>query len=68
MTSGMSKVIAGGTLTPGDSFGTDTAGRAVKKNETSTGANYGDFVMGEVIEGAATGEVATVLLTGIYRI
>lgn len=68
LVSGMSKVMAGGTLTPGDSFGTDNAGRGVRKNETSTGADYKDFVMGEVIEGATVGQLATVLLTGVYRI
>ncbi len=69
MVYGESKVIAGGVLTPGDEFGTDANGRAVKKNPTSTGADYGDYVIGEVIEGAAAaGDYATVLLNGPYRI
>lgn len=68
MNLGISKVIAGGTLSPGDEYGTDSAGRAVKKNPTSTGANYGDYVLGEVIEGAAVGELATVTVYGPYRI
>lgn len=68
MQAGISKVVAGATLTPGDEVGTDSAGRAVKKNPTSTGANYGDYVMGQVLEGAAVGELATVLIGMPYRI
>lgn len=65
---GVSKVVAGTTLTAGDEFGTDIAGRAVPKAPTATGANYGQFVLGDVIEGAAAGELATVLVRDPYHI
>ena len=65
---GISKVLAGGTLTAGDAYGPDAQGKAVKKNETSTGADFGEFVLGEVIEGAASGELATVTVGSPYRV
>lgn len=69
MAQGVSKVVAGGVLSAGDAFGTDSSGRAVRKNETNTGANYGDYVLGEVVEGAtALGQLATVILASPYRI
>ena len=66
---GESKVIAGDVLAAGDPFGSDADGRAIPLNEAGTGGDVGSYVMGEVIEGApVAGEVATVLLTGVYRI
>ena len=57
---GISKVIAGGTLVAGDLYGPDANGKAVAKAESATGADFGDFVLGQVIEGCAVNEYATV--------
>jgi len=66
---GVSKIVAGAAVAAGDPVGTDAAGRCVKKAETATGANYGEFVAGLVLEGVvAAGSVATVLLQSPYRI
>lgn len=66
---GVSKIVAAAALAAGDPVGTNSAGRAIKKAETATGANYGEFVAGLVLEGvAAAGSVATVLLQSPYRI
>ena len=66
---GVSKVVAGAQVFAGQSVGTDNNGRCVNKNETSTGADYGDFVIGTALEGAlAAGNLATVLLQSPYRI
>lgn len=69
MVYGVTKVVAGEALVPGLEVGPNAAGRAVRKNPTSTGANYGDYVAGVILEGAlAAGSLATMLLTGPYRI
>lgn len=69
MVAGETKIVAGGAINPGDSVGTDGSGRAVRKNETSTGADYGDFVIGVARDAVtAAGQLVTVLLTGTYRI
>ena len=65
---GMTKVKAGGTLTAGDFVGTDANGKAVKKNHTSTGADVGDIICGYVIEGAASGELATIWFMPSYKV
>ncbi len=67
---GVTKVVAGAAFNAGEAIGTDTNGRAVKKSETATGANYGDFVAGEALEGVlAAGSLGTVYLGGSpYRI
>jgi hypothetical protein len=65
---GVSKVVAGATLVVGQFIGPDAYGRAVNKNETATGADYGDTVCGIVLEGAAVGELATVFLFGPRRV
>jgi hypothetical protein len=66
---GYSKVIAGAALNPGDEFGSDTHGRAVKVNPTGTGSDLGAFVLGEVIEGVnAAGQLATVWCGDPYRV
>ena len=65
---GVTKVEAGGTLTAGDYIGTDSSGKAVKKNHTSTGADVGDFICGYVIEGCASGELATIWFQPMYRV
>jgi hypothetical protein len=57
---GVSKVVAGGTLVAGDSYGPDSSGRAVAKASSLTGADLGDFVMGQVLTGATVGQLATV--------
>jgi hypothetical protein len=67
MVLGVSKITLGETLVAGQAAGTDAAGRAVHKSETATGADYGDFVMGEILQGGAAGELGTILLTGPYR-
>lgn len=65
---GATKIVAGGTLTAGDYVGTDANGKAVKKNHTSTGADVGDFLCGYVIEGAASGELATIWFDPMYKV
>lgn len=65
---GLTKVEAGGTLTAGDYVGTDANGKCVKKNHTSTGADVGDFLCGWVVEGAASGELATIWFQPMYKV
>lgn len=66
---GISKVLIGsGGLTAGDEYGTDNQGKAVRKAPTATGANYGDYVLGTVLEGGSAGELATVTVGSPYRI
>lgn len=62
MALGITKVEAGETLTAGDSWGTDNAGKAKVIEKTVTGADVGDYVAGTVLEGAASGELATVTI------
>lgn len=67
--SGVSKVVAGESLLPGMFVGTDTAGRAKQVDMTATGADLGDWIVGSVLEGAGTNEIATVKLgTPYYRV
>lgn len=68
--SGVTKVECGETLAAGDLWGTDNAGKAKKIERTVTGADVGDYFGGEVIKGAASGELATVsigFVTGIVE-
>lgn len=66
---GISKVFIGaGGLTAGDEYGTDNQGKAIRKAPTATGANFGDYVLGQVIEGGNAGEIATVTVGAPYRI
>lgn len=65
---GVTKLVAGENLVAGQAVGTNNSGQAVHKNETSTGADYGDFVGGVVLEGAVNAALVTVLLTSPYRI
>lgn len=67
MALGISKVEAGETLTAGDLWGTSASGTAVKIEGTSTGADLADYAAGIVIEGAASGELASVTI-GIHNI
>lgn len=68
MSMGVSKVTAGsGGLTAGDEYGTDTQGRAVRKASSGTGANFGQFVLGTVLEAAVEGALATVTVYPPYR-
>lgn len=67
MALGVTKVEAGETLTAGDLWGTDANGAAVKIERTNTGADLGDYAAGIVIEGAASGALATVTI-GIHNI
>ena len=60
MAAGVSKVVAGGTLAVGDFWGTDGNGKAVTKQDTNTGADTGDFIMGRVLEGGALDDLITV--------
>lgn len=59
---GVTKVLAAETLTAGDFWGTDSAGKAKVVEATVTGADVGDYVCGHVIEGCAAGEYATVTI------
>lgn len=60
MTLGITKVVAVETLTAGDFWGVDATGKAKKIEGSITGADVGDYVMGQVLEGAAADELATV--------
>lgn len=68
MTDGVTKAACGSTVAVGDEVGVDSTGRIVTKQATSSGADYGDFVIGDVIEGGAVGELATIKLRSPYRI
>lgn len=61
---GRSKIVAGGTISVGDLLGSDSAGRAVKKRPSQTGANLGDWVLGWCSTAAAVGEIGSIELTG----
>lgn len=67
MSLGITKVEAGETLTAGDLWGTDANGKAAKIEGTNTGADLADYAAGIVIEGAASGELASVTI-GIHNI
>lgn len=60
MTLGVTKVVAAESLTAGDHWGTDSNGKAKKIEETVTGADVGDYAAGQVLQGASSGEYATV--------
>jgi hypothetical protein len=60
--SGITKVLAGETLTAGMFWGTDSSGKAKQVEHTATGADTGDWAVGEVIEGASANEYATVTI------
>lgn len=62
MTTGVTKVVAGGAISVGDKIGTDTAGKA-KTIETTTGADVGDYFGAVALESAsAANEVIAILL------
>jgi hypothetical protein len=66
---GVSKITAGvGGLAIGDQVGTDTAGRGIKKTVNATGADMGDWVLGECRKAALVGELADIEMTGRYQI
>jgi hypothetical protein len=66
---GVTKVVAGSAIKRGQNIGTDNAGRGVPKNETSTGADYGDYVAGIALDSvAAAGSVFSCLISSPYRI
>jgi hypothetical protein len=52
---GISKVKAGGTLTAGQNVGSDSTGRAVTPTT-------GQYILGKVLESAATNEIVACLL------
>ena len=60
MALGITMIVAGEALTAGDLWGTDSAGKAKQLEGSHTGADVGDFVMGRVVQGAASGAIATV--------
>lgn len=66
---GRTKIVAGsGGIAVGDEVGSDSAGRGVTKNATTTGADLGDFVMGICVCAAAQGETGSIELIGRYRV
>jgi len=65
---GVSKGEAGETLTAGDKVGTDSAGKLKIVEHTNTGADVGDYILGYVLEGAGSGELATIMITHIGRV
>lgn len=62
MMTGITKVKAAETLTAGDTWGTDSAGKAKKIEATVTGADVGDYIAGFVKEGGAVDELVTVTI------
>jgi len=63
MMSGITKIKCGEALTPGWHWGTDASGLAVRKEDTVTGADVGDYIGGRVIIGtSAANELATVTI------
>lgn len=62
MVLGVTKWIAGGTVTAGDLVKTDASGKCVTATKSLTGADVGDHVMGKCIEGASANEYATILI------
>lgn len=62
MSIGITKVVAGGTLTAGQLCGPNASGQAVSRDEAFSGASYGTTVAGLVLEGASAGELATIRL------
>jgi len=68
MMMGISKVYVGTALSAGQLWGFDASGQAEPKEDNNTGASLGNWALGQVIEGAAAGEYATVtvgLFTGL---
>jgi len=66
---GVSKVKVGsGSLKAGDEVGSDSTGQAVKITPTATGANFGAFVYGVMMEDVTNGDIGTVLLDRKYRV
>ena len=63
---GVSKVFVGLALTAGQLWGFDQNGAAEPKEDNNTGAALGNWVCGQVIEGAAAGEYATVTI-GLFN-
>lgn len=59
---GVTKVTADETLTAGDLWGTSADGQAQKIEASATGADIRAYFGGQVIEGAAAGELATVTI------
>jgi hypothetical protein len=59
-TNGVCKVIAGGTLVPGDLVNVSAAGKAVAASSTY-------FIMGEVLVGGGDGEIVTILLRPVAQ-
>lgn len=68
MTDGVTKAVCGATVAVGDEVGVDSTSRIVTKQASQTGADIGDFVIGDVLEGGAVGELATIKLRSPYRI
>lgn len=62
MSVGITKVTADEALTAGDYVGTSADGQAKIVETTNTGADVGDYVVGQVIEGAAAGALASVMI------
>lgn len=64
MTIGVTKVTVGvgETLVAGQTWGTDSSGKAKTIEGTVTGADVGDYAAGMVLQGAAAGELATVTI------
>jgi len=62
MASGLTKVVADELLTAGDYVGVSSDAQAKIVETTNTGADVGDYVVGQVVEGAAAGAIATIML------
>jgi len=65
ITLGVTKVVAGEALVAGDRVSPMANGLAKKTELTITGADVGDFVVGQVLVGAATNEYAVITINGL---
>ncbi len=62
MTIGVSKVEIGSTLTAGDFWGSDSAGKAKPITPVLSGGDIGDFVAGVVVIGGAAASLGSVTI------
>lgn len=59
---GVTKLLAGETMTAGMLWGSDASGKAQEIQDSNTGADVGKYANGVVLEGGAAGELITVTI------
>jgi hypothetical protein len=66
MSHGVTKVVAGGTVTASDLLKSDASGRVVKATRSLTGADVGDAVVGRCLTAGTVGtKISMLLLNGV---